>query len=217
MPVAQGGLKLDRGLSDYDRAHRLTLVYLWAVPGPRTGLWKYALGGWSIAGITSFQSGTPFTVLNGSDRNNDTITTNDRPDIGNLNAPLNSRAVIVPGCATGYRNPDTSACVTPGDIHWIEGIGLPNGSTVGRNTLLTGGTNNFDASLSKSFPVGERRRLEFRWEAQNAFNHPQFIQVPEKRVFGSPGPQAGLPSRFLNRDFTNSGIRSMWVQVKLLF
>ena len=216
MSVAQGGLKLDRGLSDYDRAHRLTLVYLWAVPGPRMSLWRYVLGGWSIAGITSFQSGTPFTALNGSDRNNDTITTNDRPDIGNPNAPLNSRAVIAPAggplrCETGYRNPDTSACVTPGDVHWIEGVGLPNGSTVGRNTLLAGGTNNFDLSVSKSLPMGERRRLELRWEAQNGFNHPQFTQVPEKIVSGSPG------SRFLNRDFTNSGIRSMWVQLKLIF
>src|SRR5216684_4340527 len=187
MSVAQGGMKLDRGLSDYDRAHRLTLVYLWVVPGPRTGLWKYALGGWSIAGITSFQTGTPFTVLNGSDRNNDTIPTTDRPDIGNPNAPLNSRAVIAPAagplrCDTGYRSPDTGACVTPGDFHWIEGVGLPNGSTVGRNTLLAGGTNNFDLSLSKSLPLGERRQLEFRWEASNAFNHPQFTQVPESRI-----------------------------------
>jgi len=101
--------------------------------------------------------------------------------------------------------------VTPGDVHWLEGKGLPNVSTVGRNTLLAGGTNNFDASLSKSFPAGERRRLEFRWEASNAFNHPQFTQIPEKVVAGS------LPGRFLNRDFTDSGIRSMWVQVKVVF
>jgi hypothetical protein len=74
------------------------------------------------------------------------------------------------------------------------------------------GTSNFDASLSKSFPVGERRRrLELRWEALNAFNPPQFTQVPDARVFGS------LASRFLNRDFTDSGIRSMWVQVKVVF
>ena len=59
--------------------------------------------------------------------------------------------------------------------------------------------------------MGERKRLEFRWEAQNAFNHPQFTQVPEKNVFGTPA------SHFLNRDFTNSGIRSMWVQVKVVF
>ena len=53
--------------------------------------------------------------------------------------------------------------------------------------------------------------IEVRFEALNAFNHPQFTQIPEKIVVGSP------PSRFLNRDFTDSGIRSMWVQVKLIF
>jgi len=210
MSVVQGGLKLDRGLSDYDRAQRLAIVYIWAIPALRTAVLKYTLGGWSIAGITSFQTGAPFTLQNGSDRNNDAIPS-DRPDIGNSNVPLSTRAVVFPRCATGYQNPDTGACVTPGDVRWVEGKGLPNASTVGRNTLLAGGTNNFELSLSKSFPVGERRRLEFRWEALNAFNHPQFIQVPERSVAGSP------PSRFLNRDFTDSGIRSMWVQLKLIF
>ena len=210
VPVSQGGLKLDRGLSDFDRPQRLTIAYLWAVPGPRSGWWKYPLGGWSVAGITTFQSGTPFTVANGSDRNNDGIPA-DRPDIGNPSAPLNSRAIIFPRCATGYQNPDTGSCVSPGDVHWVEGTGFPNASTVGRNTLRTGGTNNFDLNLSKSIPLGEKRRLEFRWEALNAFNHPQFVQVPQMSVNGTPA------GRFLNRDFTDSGIRSMWVQVKVVF
>jgi hypothetical protein len=38
-----------------------------------------------------------------------------------------------------------------------------------------------------------------------------------RNVLNTPPPQDGMPSRFLNRDFTNSGIRSMWVQVKVLF
>jgi hypothetical protein len=220
VPVAQGGLRLDHGPSDFDRTHRLTILYLWEVPAPAGSFWKQALGGWLLAGIASFQSGAPFTVENGFDRNNDGFR-NDRPDIGNRSAPLNSRAVLTPvsgsqSCATGYRNPDTGACVTPGDVHWVQGIGLPNASTVGRNTLLAGGINNFDVSLSKSVLIREQRRLEFRWEALNALNHPQFTQVPERSV-GSPGSQAGLPSRFLNRDFTDAGIRSMWMQLKFIF
>ena len=221
VPPAQGGLKLDQGPSDYDRTHRLTILYVWDVPGPDQGFWKRALGGWSISGITSFQSGAPFTVANGFDRNNDGIP-NDRPDISNPGAPLDSRAVVTPPsgsqfCATGYRNPDTGLCVNPADVHWIQGVGLPNASTVGRNTLHAGGINNFDVSLSKSFQFGEQRRVEFRWEAFNALNHPQFTQIPSANVVDSPGPQAGLPSRFLNRDFTDSGIRSMWTQVKFVF
>jgi hypothetical protein len=212
VPVSQGGLKLDRGLSDYDRAHRLTIAYLWSIPGPRSGWAKYAAAGWSLAGITTFQSGTPFAVANGngSDRNNDGILA-DRPDIGNPHAPLNTRAIIFPSCGSGYENPDSGTCVRPGDVHWLEGIGFPNAATVGRNTLFTNGTNNFDLNLTKSIPLGEVRRLELRWEAFNAFNHPQFVQVPQMSVNGTPA------GRFLNRNFTDSGIRSMWVQVKVVF
>jgi hypothetical protein len=215
VPIAQGGLKLDRGLSDFHRGQRLTLLYTWDIPGPSKGVGKHVLGGWSIAGITTFQSGTPYTVRNGTDRNRDGWPA-DRPDISNPGAPPNSRAQIWPttgpqACATGFRNPDTNACVSPADVYWVEGTGFPNTSTVGRNTLLTNGTNNFDLSLLKTVAITERKRLEFRWEAQNAFNHPQFIQVPERNVSTSPA------GRFLNRDFTDSGIRSMWVQVKMLF
>ena len=129
MPPSQGGLRLDHGRSDYDRAHRLTVLYIWDVPGPARSFWKYALGGWSIAGITAFQSGAPFTVQNGADRDNDG-TGNDRPDIGNPNAPLNSRAVLAPAsgsqfCATGYRNPDTDLCVTPADVTGSRGLDCP--------------------------------------------------------------------------------------------
>jgi Carboxypeptidase regulatory-like domain/TonB-dependent Receptor Plug Domain len=210
IPVFLGGLGLDRSVSDFDRPQRVTISYLWAVPGPRSGFWKYALGGWSIAGITTFQSGTPFTVANGSNRNG-FGTKADRPDIGSLAAPVNSRAIIFRQCSTGYRNPDNGSCVNPTEVQWVQGIGSPNASTVGRNTLRTGGTNNFDLNLTKAIPLGEARRLELRWEALNAFNHTQFVNVPQMSVNGTPA------GRFLNRDFTDSGIRSMWVQARLVF
>jgi hypothetical protein len=216
MPASQGGLKLDRGLSDYNRSHLLTIAYLWEIPGPTQGFWKQALGGWSLAGITTFQSGTPYSLQNGSDRNNDGFADNDRPDIGNPNAPLNTRAVITPvsgvgACSTGYRNPDTGACVTPQDVHFVQGQGLPNSRTVGRNTLFTGGTNNWDVSVAKVFDVREGKRLEFRGEAFNAFNHRQFVNVPSQDVVNSP------PGQFLNLNFTDGGIRSMRMQLKFLF
>jgi hypothetical protein len=216
MPASQGGLKLDRGLSDYNRSHLLTIAYLWEIPGPTQGFWKQALGGWSLAGITTFQSGAPYSLQNGSDRNNDGFADNDRPDIGNPAAPLNTRAVITPvsgvgACSTGYRNPDTGACVTPGDVHFVQGQGLPNSRTVGRNTLFAGGTNNWDLSVAKAFVVREEKRLEFRWEAFNAFNHRQFVQVPSSDVVNSP------PGQFLNPKFTDGGIRTMRMQLKFLF
>jgi len=206
--IWRGGLRLDRGPSDFDRNHRLSILYVWDLPSPAIRFVKYALGGWSVAGITSFQSGTPFTVLDGPGSS--------RPDISNPNAPVNTRAIVFENCSTGYQNRDTQACVTPAHVHWIENRGLPDANTVGRNTLLTGGISNFDVTLSKSFHIAEQKHLEFRWEALNTFNHPQFTQVPDRNIT-SPGPVPGSPSRFLNRDFTDSGIRTMWAQLKLLF
>jgi len=77
--------------------------------------------------------------------------------------------------------------------------------------MRTGGTNNFDLNLTRSIPIGETRRLELRWEALNAFNHPQFVNAPPRKVFST------LAGQFMNRDYTDSGIRSMWVQLKVLF
>jgi outer membrane receptor protein involved in Fe transport len=216
IPTLMGGLSLDRGLSDYHRAHRFTVTYAWEVPGPKKGILKHPFGGWSLTGITTFQSGTPYSVANGSgaDRNNDGLN-NDRPDISNPNAPINTRAVISTTgknpCATGYKNPDTLACVTPADVHWIQGLGMPNASTVGRNTLTTTGVNNFDVNILKTFSITESKKLEYRLEAFNFFNHPQFTAVPGASVLATD------PQRFLNSDYTNSGQRTMRMQLKLIF
>jgi hypothetical protein len=59
--------------------------------------------------------------------------------------------------------------------------------------------------------VREEKRLEFRWEAFNAFNHRQFVQVPSSDVVNSP------PGQFLNPKFTDGGIRTMRMQLKFLF
>lgn len=210
VPINQGGLSLDRGVSDYSRNQRLVLVYLWDIPGPKQGILGQVLGGWTITGITTFQTGAPYTVANGFDRNNDGVSA-DRPDISNPNAPLNTRAITSTTCSTGWLNPDTNGCVTPNDVHFIQGNGLPNSSTVGRNTLFAGGVNNFDVDILKTFKVTEGKKLEFRLETFNFFNHPQFTVIPSMSVVGSSA------LRFLNKDFTNSGTRSMRVQLKFLF
>src|SRR5205085_10910082 len=122
VPAFQGGLKLDRGNSDYDRRHRFAFSYVWDLPGPKRGFLGEVAGGWQIAGVTVFQSGAPFTLLNGLDRNGDGISTPDRPDVGNPNAPHNTRAVIVPvgTCSSLLQNPDTGACVTRNDVYVVQ-------------------------------------------------------------------------------------------------
>ena len=63
------------------------------------------------------------------------------------------------------------------------------------------GYHNLDASVSKLFPITERIRLQFRFEAVNAFNHPWYSNIQSIDVtnsgFGRLNPtQQNLP-RFL--------------------
>jgi hypothetical protein len=51
---------------------------------------------------------------------------------------------------------------------------------------LPAARNNFDISLLKTVQIRERASLEFRFEAQNALNHPQFVQVPQRDIVNTP-------------------------------
>ena len=64
----QSGLEGSRGLSDFDRTHRFVVSYRYELPffKDAEGWRRVALSGWAISGITIFQSGTPFSVLDNS-------------------------------------------------------------------------------------------------------------------------------------------------------
>src|SRR5262249_3333708 len=53
------------GLSDFDRPHRFTVSYRYDLPffASGSGFAHHVLGNWAISGITTFQSGSPFSVL----------------------------------------------------------------------------------------------------------------------------------------------------------
>ncbi|MHB8501974.1 MAG: outer membrane beta-barrel protein [Candidatus Acidiferrales bacterium] len=170
--VVGGSRHLDYGNSDFDRTHVASLGVLWDVRGPKSGLLGTLVGGWQVSAISHWQSGLPYTILNGSDRNGDGQVLPDRPDISNLNAPLNTRAVLKPSCPTGFGNPDATGipCIDPTTVHFIQGAGLPNASTAGRNAFRAPGLDNLDLGLSKRFRFNERMNLEYRADMFNALN-----------------------------------------------
>jgi len=221
-PVQGGGLKLDYGNSDYDRRHRLAINYIWNLPGPRNGFLSQVAGGWQISGVTVIQSGAPFTITNSLDRNGDGQTGPDRPDIGNPNAPHNTRAVVDTTCSTGLRNPEISAtagsgCVTRNDVFVVQvatntgtTLRIPGAATLGRNTEHSNKVLNFDMSVFKVFRVSETLRLEYRLDAFNVFNHPQFSGIPAQSLNAAAGS-------FLNYNQINGGGRSMRMGLKIVF
>ena len=202
--------RIDYADSDFDFRHSSVISWVWDLRGPKTGVLGQILGGWTLAGIERFESGFPYTVHNGTDRNKDGQAAPDRPDIGNLSAPLNTRAVISSTCATGYANPDAgNACVAASAVHFIEATGLPTGNTVRRNSVHGKGLDRLDLNIRKTFPITERFKLQYAVEMLNAMNTVNLTSVPNRTVNGS---SAGT---FLDVTQLNSVGRSMRMSLKL--
>jgi hypothetical protein len=156
-------LRLDRALSDQDLRHRLVFSGVYELPFGEGRKFanhlskpvEMALGGWQLNTIVTIQSGLPFTLSTPG-------TPSGRPDvIGTLG--------IHPGNTQRYF--DTNA-VAPAPTN-SSGVLLRQG-TLGRNALIGPGTRTLDLSMSKTTPIKERFKLEFRAEAFNLFNHPVF-------------------------------------------
>ena len=148
-------------------------------------------------GIGTWQAGQPFSALNGTptgtcaDSNGDGVLTNDRPNLANSSAPLNSVALLDDATCrsanpalqiqypmlpsyTGYIGLDGNP-ISPSNAHFVQvPLGTDQGGNVGRNTLPGPGIADFDFAVFKQFHWGESKALEFRWEVYNIFNHPNF-------------------------------------------
>jgi hypothetical protein len=177
----------DRAVSLFDRPHRASFTYVYEVPFFRDqrGLVGHLLGGFQISGVTAFESGYPYTVFNGLDA--DGLGGGlERPNF-NPNGQRGVRAkpvVNAQGVITGYVNPDANNA--PIDPNTAEFIGnpaynpalagsIPRIGNLGRNTERTPGRNNFDVNIMKRVNFTETKRLEFRTEFYNIFNHPQYL------------------------------------------
>ncbi len=200
-------------------------TYAYALPWFREqqGALGRILGGFEIAGVTTFESGVPLTILNGVDA--DGISgANDRPDF-NPAGQKNVRAVPSSASPTGYVNPDANnAPIDPSTAQYIA-LAANSGRTgnLGRNTYRTPGIANWDANALKNVKVTERINLQLRAEFYNVFNHPQWGNASVSPF--SPGGgtlSANVTSSVAGRFLTNyplldSGGRVIRYQLKIIF
>ncbi|HXZ29376.1 MAG TPA: TonB-dependent receptor, partial [Terriglobales bacterium] len=169
--VAQNAFDLaaERGPSSFDQTQRFTADYLWELPFGRDRRWlaqpgalRTLLGDWSWSGDWTIASGMPFTARvlgNFADVNRGTN--------GTLRADYNGQPISLPD---------------PSIAEWFNTAAFsvpPDGllGTAGRNTIRGPGQVLFDMALSKVFSVSETRLLEFRAQATNIFNTPQFTSI----------------------------------------
>lgn len=170
----------ERGRSNFDVRHRLSASYSYALPFGRgkqfladDGFLSTILTGWETHGIVTLQSGRPFTVAllseidnSGTGRSILGFGANDRPNV--------------------VGNPQASS---PSTLQWFNtaAFAFPAPGTfgdAGRNILDGPGFQNVNTALVKNTRFNERVNLQFRAEAFNLFNHPNF-NLPDN-FLGSP-------------------------------
>ncbi len=157
----------NRASSNFDQRHILSISYIWDLPFFKSpGLTNKVLGGWQFSGITTFQTGTPFSPIVSTDNAGvaNGIGSAARPDkIGDPSAGV-------------VQSPDQ---LGP-QIYNPNAFAPPRGLTfgdAGRNGLNNTHWTNFDMALFKHFKITERMSFEFRAEAFNIFNHTQWRPI----------------------------------------
>ena len=168
--------RLFRGNSDFDVRQNVVLSWTYDLPfgkGKRflantNRFVNTVAGGWQLNSIDTFQTGTPFTV---------TMSTSLLNSGSSVQWPnrIASGAIASPSTSAWF---NTAAFVSPGQ--YVFG-------NSGRNILFGPGTKEFDLSMFKNFIFNESgsRHLQFRAEAFNVLNTPQF---------NNPNAQIGNPA-----------------------
>lgn len=153
-------LAAERALSDFDARHRYVASLVYQLPfHASSGLMKRVVEGWSVAPIVNLQSGNPFSPIM-STLNSGSLLAFDRPD-------------YVAGQPLNVPNPQPS--------QWLNRAAFTSNQrgtfgNAGRNILKAPGFQDVDLSIAKTTTIKEGYALQFRAEAFNLFNHPNFGQ-----------------------------------------
>lgn len=192
----ESDLKNSRGLSDFDRPHRFVISYRYDLPffSNADGWKKAALAGWSVSGITVFQSGTPFTVFD-SGAGTAYLGPGYTPTLtGSLAPGATIGSAYTSGDIhkrlTGYLNP---AAFTPAPL--LPAAAGGDGTVtvfgdLGRNTFRGPFQQNWDFSILKTFQLTERVNMRFSTDFFNIWNHANFANpaITDVETIGPNSP-----------------------------
>jgi hypothetical protein len=154
------------GPSDFDVRHRFTLSGIYELPFKKD---RRLLGGWQAATIFQVQTGNPFTIITGNNNFPGTFTV--RPNL--LGSVATVDTLIANGNVQWFTAPTCGATVTAGCVLQNQGNVF---GTMSRNAVVGPGFLNLDVSAIKRTKITERVGTEFRVEAFNVLNHPNFAQ-----------------------------------------
>jgi hypothetical protein len=193
-------LRANRASSNFDQRHLLHLNYVWSVPQDfllhtlgifhfadsdpdnqaanqkqdwkDSEITKHLVSGWEVSGITIYETGIPFTVVNNGSANGVAVQDN----AGVANGVGAGAYPDVLGSVHAH-HPQMTAnsfgplLLNPGAFAAPRGLTFGN---TGRNYLNNPQRVNFDVAILRNFPLPRETNLQFRIEAFNVFNQTQF-------------------------------------------
>lgn len=163
-----------RALSSFDVPQNLVLSYSYSFSFNR--LLHHTsrfTSGWTITGTSRFASGTPIPLTYGIDNSYIGTFSVDVPDFNGGNVGhLNPRDLATNPDRFWLRCPKASSTCSTG-LYSAEPLGEIGNAM--RFLIVGPGINNTDVSLVKNLAITKERRLQFRVDAFNVFNHAQFV------------------------------------------
>jgi hypothetical protein len=162
----ENNLHLERGLSFFNVPRRLSAAFVYLIPS--APLLGPVLRNWQLSGVVTLQDGTPLNPFYSA------------TDFANTGTP--NRPNVVYGQSISLPSSQRSA------DHWFNTAAFSDPApftfgNAGRDIIPGPGNEVTDIALARRFAITERCHLEFRAEAFNIFNHPNY---------GIPGPYPDL-------------------------
>jgi hypothetical protein len=206
----------DYASSDFDVRQSFSGAFTYAIPSPlKDGAFAFLAKDWSIDAVIVARSGFPFNGIVFSTSPDPGGYATSRPDLvpGQPLWLYGSHCIAVDGvpCAGG-KGLNPAAFAIPGTVRQ---------GTEGRNDIAGFGLTQVDLSISRKFRFSERLDLQFRADAFNVLNHPNFTN-PEAYI--EFGPFYLQSQRMLNQGlgglnplFQEGGPRSLQLSLRLSF
>jgi hypothetical protein len=206
-------LSCEKGPSAFDTPHRMVTSVLYDLPvgkGKRLDIKNPIVntifGGWELGGILTLQSGQAGNLSIGGVDNAGTGSGGyDRPNATGTSPYLDNPT------PTRYFSLDAFVEAPPGQF-----------GNAGRNSIRGPGIIQFDAEIHKQFrlPYKEGHLLQFRVEAFNAPNHPNW-GMPNLNIL-SGAARSGMPNTAAHQNFgvvtsTSTSMRQIQFGLKYLF
>jgi len=215
IPLQNAAVGLERGPANFDVRHNFIAAISYDLPTWKANSFTKAMfSGWAVDSIIRARSALPFSV----------ITQNFDP----LNIGQTRRANLIEGVpvwlddanAAGGRRLNAAAFSAPQ-------LGFQG--TVGRNSLRSFNHQQIDLSVRRTFGLGEKARIQFRSEAFNVLNTPNFGFPAASLGFSGFGEATAMlgrslsgtsntsPSNGFNSLYQVGGARSLQFSLKFLF